>query len=301
MKILIVDDSRAMQTIVRKGIEKLDYENMEIRNANNGKEALDIIRAWEPELILCDWHMPEMTGLELLHSLNRQMLSVQIGFVTTETSESRKIEALSAGAKFFVQKPFDYKTLHKAVLPIIQGSCTGENALEEKQPEEHEPNHIALPNHETLNKTLASLSKVDLQAEKANDIQLMEHHFPCMVGLFEDTGNKKVRAVAILNLNGICILGSSLTAVPAERARKAIEDKAIPKQLINNCKVIMASFCSSLYDQESLKPLGLRSTNIMRENVDSIKNLLLKPADKRIDVEIAIRDYGSGNLTIVAS
>jgi len=301
MKILIVDDSRAMQTIVRRGIEQLGYDNMEIRNANNGKEALDIIRVWEPKLVLCDWHMPEMNGLELLHSLNRQMLSVQIGFVTTETSESRKIEALSAGAKFFVQKPFDYKTLHEAVLPILQGNTEGESALEKEQPEEYESNHIALPDHEILSKTLTSLSKVDLLIGEADKIQLKKHHFPCMIGLFEDIESKKVRAVAILNINGICILGSSLTAIPAERARKAIEDKAIPKQMINNCKLILESFCSSLYDQENLKPLGLRSINVMRENVESIENLLLKPDEKRVDLEVAIPDYGSGNLTIVAS
>lgn len=301
MKILIVDDSRAMQTIVRRGIEQLGYDNMEIRNANNGKEALDIIRIWEPKLILCDWHMPEMNGLELLHSLNRQMLSVQIGFVTTETSEARKIEALSAGAKFFVQKPFDYKTLHEAVLPIIQGSSEGETALEEEQPEEHEANHISLPDSETLLTTLSKLSKIELFAEKTDKIQLKSHHFPCLIGLFEDAETKRVRAVAIMDVNATCILGACVTAIPAERVREAIKQKAVPKQMINNCKSIMDEFCSSLYDQEDLKPLKLRSINVMRKNVESIEKLLSKPAEKRIDIEVAVQGYGSGNLTIVAS
>ncbi|MFT6390247.1 MAG: DNA-binding response OmpR family regulator [Cellvibrionaceae bacterium] len=301
MKILIVDDSRAMQNIVRRGIEQLGYDNMEIRNANNGKEALDIIRVWEPKLILCDWHMPEMSGVELLHSLNRQMISAQIGFVTTETSEARKIEALSAGAKFFVQKPFDYKTLHEAVLPIIQGNSEGETALEEEQHEEHESNHIALPDRETLNTILSTLSKIKLFVEETDRIQLKDHHFPCLIGLFEDAVSKKVRAVAIMDLNGTCILGACVTAIPAERVKEIISQKAVPKQMINNCKSIMGEFCNSLYDQADLKPLKLRSINVMRKNVGSIEKLLSKPAEKRIDIEVAIQGYGSGNLTIVAS
>lgn len=301
MKILIVDDSRAMQTIVRRGIEKLGYDNMETRNANNGKEALDIIRVWEPQLVLCDWHMPEMTGLELLHALNRQMLSVQIGFVTTETSESRKIEALSAGAKFFVQKPFDYKTLHEAVLPILQGSSEGENALEEEQPEEHESNHIYLPDRATLSEIIVKLSRTKLIIKNAENLHLNDDHFPCLIGLFEDPDNHQVRAVAVMDIKGTCVLGAAVGAIAKQQVEHAIAEKAVPKQMINNCKKIMEAFSSSLYDMEDFKPLKLRSINIMRKNIESMEKLLLKPAEKRIDIHITSQDYGNGLLTLVAS
>jgi CheY-like chemotaxis protein len=304
MKILIVDDSRAMQTIVRRGIEQLGYDDMEIRNANNGKEALDIIRIWEPHLVLCDWHMPEMTGFELLTALNRQMLSVQIGFVTTETSETRKQEALAAGAKFFVQKPFDYKTLHEAVLPILQGSTEGEKALEDNQPletTEEEPNHIALPNADTLNKILTHFSKAELLVEPTEKMVLKEYNFPCLLGLFEDPDTKKIRAVAIMDLNATCVLGACVTAIPNTRVREAIESRAVPKTILGNCNKHMAAFSTTLYDKHKLKKLNHRSINIMRRNVDTIEKLLAKPDDERIDVEVAVEGYGSGNLTIIAS
>jgi CheY-like chemotaxis protein len=57
-KILIVDDSKAMQTIVNRGIQAMGYSEIETRLASDGNEALDICRTWEPELVLCDWHMP---------------------------------------------------------------------------------------------------------------------------------------------------------------------------------------------------------------------------------------------------
>lgn len=301
MKILIVDDSRAMQTIVRRGIEQLGYDDMEIRNADNGKEALDIIRKWEPTLVLSDWHMPEMTGLELLHALNRQMLSVQIGFVTTETSESRKIEALSAGAKFFVQKPFDYKTLHEAVLPILQGNSEAENALADEQPDELESNHIVLPDFDTLDTLLTAKAKKPLLVGESEPMVLKEHHLPCLVGLFEDPTSHKIRAVAIIDLKGTCIIGAAVAAIPEERVREAIHDRAIPKPFVNNCKLIMQAICPHLRDKESLEQLKLRSTNIMRQNIEGIEHLLQKQQDKRIDIEVAVQGYGNGNLTIVAS
>ncbi len=301
MKVLIVDDSRAMQTIVRRGVEQLGYNNLEIRNANNGVEALDIIRNWEPTLVLCDWHMPEMNGLELLYALNREMLGIQIGFVTTETSEKRKIEALSAGAKFFVQKPFDYKTLHEAVLPILQGSSEGETALEEERTEEYESNHVALPGYETINDVLTKLSKLTLYVELTEKIQLKGRHFPCLISLYEDAYTHRIRAVAIMDLNATCILGAAVTGIPKERVRNAIEAKAIPKVFITNCKTVMNTLSSSLYDEESMASLALRSMNIIRKNGESVEAVLQKPAEKRIDLEIAVEGYGSGNITIVAS
>jgi len=66
MKILIVDDSRATQVIVRRVIEQLPYNSIAIANADNGKEGLEVIRTWEPDLIISDWHMPEMTVQESL-------------------------------------------------------------------------------------------------------------------------------------------------------------------------------------------------------------------------------------------
>ncbi|MEO0443189.1 MAG: response regulator [Pseudomonadota bacterium] len=301
MKILIVDDSRAMQTIVRRGIEQLGYDDMHTRYADNGKQALDIVRKWEPDLILSDWHMPEMTGLELLHALNREMLSVKVGFVTTETSESRKIEALSAGAKFFVQKPFDYKTLHQAVMPILQGSEEGKQALEYDQLDETQDNHIVLPDIETLKNTLTHFSKPDLYVESAGHLQLQEYHMPCLLGLYQDPQSKKVRAVAVMDLNAACILGACITNMSGANVRDAIAKKVLHKAMIGNCKKLMQAFGTALYDQKTRVQLSLRSTNIMREKVDSITKLLNKPQEERIDAEVTVPGYGSGHLTIIAS
>ena len=71
MKILIADDSKAMRMIVIRTMRQAGLEGHEIIEAENGKEALDLTRAKSPDLILSDWNMPEMSGIEFLR-LTRQ-------------------------------------------------------------------------------------------------------------------------------------------------------------------------------------------------------------------------------------
>jgi CheY-like chemotaxis protein len=71
MKFLIVDDSRAVQTIIKRILENTGYREIELRTALNGDEALAILEGWQPDLVLTDWHMPGMTGLELLQTIRQ--------------------------------------------------------------------------------------------------------------------------------------------------------------------------------------------------------------------------------------
>jgi CheY-like chemotaxis protein len=57
MKFLIVDDSRAVQTIIKRILENTGYREIELRTALNGDEALAILEGWQPDLVLTDWHM----------------------------------------------------------------------------------------------------------------------------------------------------------------------------------------------------------------------------------------------------
>ena len=70
MNILIVDDSRAMRMIVSRTVRQAVGE-CTIREAGNGLEGLAAIREQRPDLVLCDWNMPEMSGFELLCALKK--------------------------------------------------------------------------------------------------------------------------------------------------------------------------------------------------------------------------------------
>jgi two-component system chemotaxis response regulator CheY len=106
MKILVVDDSRAMRRIVSRTIRQAGFEGHEIVEAENGREALEVVKAEKPDLILSDWHMPEMNGIEFLQALNEAGCEIPFGFVTSESTREMVELATEAGAMFLLAKPF---------------------------------------------------------------------------------------------------------------------------------------------------------------------------------------------------
>jgi two-component system chemotaxis response regulator CheY len=115
MKILIVDDSRAMRLIVMKTLREAGYSGHDLSEAEDGAKALEAIKANGPDLVLCDWNMPNMTGLELLQALNEEEISGVFGFVTTETTQEMKDRASALGAKFLISKPFTPESFKRAL------------------------------------------------------------------------------------------------------------------------------------------------------------------------------------------
>ncbi|SLK04056.1 response regulator [Novosphingobium mathurense] len=108
---LIVDDSRMIRNYLRSSLQALGFE---VREAVNGCEA--VIRCEEsmPDLILLDWHMPVMDGLEFIRLLREGggALQPKVVFCTTESDIAHIRIALEAGADEYVMKPFDRETLH---------------------------------------------------------------------------------------------------------------------------------------------------------------------------------------------
>jgi two-component system chemotaxis response regulator CheY len=119
MKILLVDDSKAMRLIVRRTLREAGFEGHEIIEKVNGKEALDYIRGETPALVLSDWNMPEMTGIELLENLHKENLRVKFGFVTSEGSEEIRDRASANGALFLIVKPFSAEQFRKVISPHL--------------------------------------------------------------------------------------------------------------------------------------------------------------------------------------
>jgi two-component system chemotaxis response regulator CheY len=119
MKILIVDDSKAMRMIVRRTLRQAGFGDHAVTEANNGKEALDNVRQSVPDLILSDWNMPEMSGIELLNSLRAEGFSVKFGFVTTERTPEMRARAAEAGASFLIVKPFTPEDFKEALGGIV--------------------------------------------------------------------------------------------------------------------------------------------------------------------------------------
>jgi two-component system chemotaxis response regulator CheY len=114
---LIVDDSRVMRRVSRQVVESL---GMTAAEAEDGKEALARCEAAMPDLILLDWNMPVMTGLEFISALRGTPGggTPMVVFCTTENDPSIIGKGVAAGADGFVTKPFDPATLQSKLQRI---------------------------------------------------------------------------------------------------------------------------------------------------------------------------------------
>ena len=103
---LIVDDSSVIRKVARKIMEEANFE---ISEAENGQQALEKCRHNMPEIILLDWNMPVMNGLEFLKELRKEASgdTAKVIFCTTENDMDHITQAISAGANEYIMKPFD--------------------------------------------------------------------------------------------------------------------------------------------------------------------------------------------------
>lgn len=117
MNALIVDDSRAIRRILSGMLTDIGFA---VAEASHGKEALAHLQTHaaspsRPHLVLVDWNMPEMNGLELVQAVRRddRFASIPLMMVTTETEMAQVLRALEAGAQEYVMKPFTKEVIEE--------------------------------------------------------------------------------------------------------------------------------------------------------------------------------------------
>ena len=117
--ILVVDDSRVMRQIVARALRQAGYDDVDIVEASNGHEGVGAVTEHQPDLVLSDWNMPEMSGLDFLRTLRARGDGRPFGFVTSESSEPMREAATRAGAAFLIGKPFSREDVQAALGPVL--------------------------------------------------------------------------------------------------------------------------------------------------------------------------------------
>lgn len=120
MKVLIVDDSKAMRMIITRTLRQAGLQDLEIQEAAGGKEALEACAAEDFDVVLCDWIMPEVDGLEVLGSLRAQGSQVPFGFVTSRGAAESRSQALRYGASFLISKPFSAEVFRETLEGVVK-------------------------------------------------------------------------------------------------------------------------------------------------------------------------------------
>ena len=122
MKVLIVDDFATMRRILKNILKQIGLKN--ISEADNGKAALKELKQEKFDLILCDWNMPEMPGIELLNQVRADdaLKSIPFVMVTAEAKKENILEAVKAGVNSYIVKPFTAETVDEKLKKIFAAS-----------------------------------------------------------------------------------------------------------------------------------------------------------------------------------
>ena len=122
LRTLIVDDSSVMRKIVERSLRQAGLDPLVVHEAGTGVEALEVLRSERVDLILSDINMPGMDGLEFVRQIKAQNLApgVPVVMITTESSEEHVRQAIHAGARGYIRKPFTAEQVKERVLPLVQ-------------------------------------------------------------------------------------------------------------------------------------------------------------------------------------
>jgi two-component system chemotaxis response regulator CheY len=121
IRALIVDDSSVMRKIVERSLRQAGIDLALVFEAGNGAEALSVLQENKVDLVLCDINMPVMDGLEFVKQLAgvEKSKGVPVVMITTEGSEGHVMQALAAGARGYIRKPFTPDQVKEHVIPVL--------------------------------------------------------------------------------------------------------------------------------------------------------------------------------------
>ncbi len=124
IRALIVDDSSVMRKIVERALRQAGLDALVVYEAGSGAEALEVLKSQTVDLILSDINMPTMDGLEFLRQIRAHNLAqdVPVVMITTESSEEHVKQAIQAGARGYIRKPFTAEQVKERVLPLVRAA-----------------------------------------------------------------------------------------------------------------------------------------------------------------------------------
>ena len=130
--ILIVDDSLPMRSVIKRTLKAAGYGSADLLEAANGKEAIDLLKNSWVDIVMTDYNMPVMNGLELIKTIKKDEVSkdIPVVVISTEGNESKIKEFMDCGAAGYITKPFTAEAIRDLIVNIL-GEVDYEEDLDE--------------------------------------------------------------------------------------------------------------------------------------------------------------------------
>lgn len=301
LKFLIVDDSRAIQAIIRRAVIQCGYEPIEIKTALDGEQALDIVEKFTPDLVITDWHMPKVSGLELIQAL-RQMghKSIRVGFVTTEKTPALLDQAISSGAMFILHKPFNDGELAEVVMASVKDLvklvhppvAKGEPAAVSSKASVGPVSEVAL--QQQLQALLGNIPFRLVAGDRLTQGKLSTNTF---LGLYGSSASKGAYAVGVMDANAVCMVGGGAARKAPLEVRAAIDAGQPGELMLAKATEFLHAMAKSMTEST-----GQASVTVSLARSSMVKNTFTKlvevmtQMDQRSDFRISIPGYGEGRL-----
>jgi ABC-type nitrate/sulfonate/bicarbonate transport system substrate-binding protein len=133
IKIVVADDSGTMRIMFKQILNKAGYENLVM--AVNGADGVEKVKAEKPDLVISDWNMPQMDGLEFLQALRTmdEFKSLPFIMATAQSDKAQQIAIMNAGGNGHVPKPFDEAQISKAIEMAFSGETTDKTSVKKQR------------------------------------------------------------------------------------------------------------------------------------------------------------------------
>ncbi len=120
IKVLVVEDFPTMRNIIKNLFKQIGFKNIE--EAEDGLQALDKLKGGGYDLVLSDWNMPNMEGIELLRNMRKDPVLKDIPFlmVTAEAGKDKIIKAIRSGVNYYIVKPFTSEALNETLIKMSE-------------------------------------------------------------------------------------------------------------------------------------------------------------------------------------
>ena len=284
MRVLVVDDSRVMRKIIIRTLRQAGWYDCAIEQAADGDQALAMVLEREPDLVLSDWNMPNLTGLDLLRTLRMRGYDTPFCLVSSEGSAQMREVATAAGALGLIGKPFSPESFREALdgLSAVEPSVEGPDV----------PPASTLPSSLAVRELFERLLGRDVDAVVCPPSVVPT----AVLGLYV-CDQDRMTSVLTLDLPLAAYLGSALALLPPGTARSAIADRELPPDLAENVAEVLNVFAVLLNEHSDTHQRLYASYPGAEAPADAAA--YSKALGNRLDLAITVQGYGTGTLSCV--
>lgn len=314
LRFLVVDDSRAIQAIVRRAILHCGYSPIEVETALDGEQALELIDTFKPDLVITDWHMPKVSGLEMVQAL-RQLghQDVRVGFITTERTPALLEEAISNGALFILHKPFDDAELVAVVanavkdLVAVPGLASSETSAAPQSIATSTPRVASTSTKRKGDEPISHAAMQLLLTERLGNIpfRLIPHEKMVLemlttnnlLGLYAAKDTKGVYAIGIMDTNAVCMVGGGAARMLPNEVRALMVTGQPSTVMMDKVNEFLGAAAACLSESAALAitEVTMAKASVVKNTFAKLATVLAQQA-QRSDFRLAIPGYGEGRM-----